>query len=173
MNSNEALAAYWGASSNTNEHTDWDPNLNPITWLHCSGQVGCFYLQANFCRRAAVCRVTIMQSLWSYDSHWLKTAFLCGHAHLHSGYHLPYNNAALFHSSLSSSSLVQGLPGAEHSQKGRLIGHFLTASSGFLLISKEKWSSYSYLGDLALCIHTFHDISHSAQHVASNTRGAG
>ena len=173
MNSNEALAAYWGASSNANERTDWDPNLNPITWLHCSGQVGCFYLQANFCRRAGVCRVAIMQSLWSYDSHWLKTAFLCGHPHLHSGYHLPYNNAALFHSSLSSSSLVRGLPGALHSQKGRLIGHFLTASSGFLLISKEKWSSYSYLGDLALCIHTFHDISHSAQHVSLNTRGAG
>lgn len=106
MNSNEALAAYWGASSNANERTDWDPNLNPITWLHCSGQVGCFHLQASFCRRAGVCTVAILQSLWSYDSHWLKTAFHCGHPHLHSGYHLPYNNAALFHSSLSSSSLV-------------------------------------------------------------------
>lgn len=72
MNSNETPAAYWGASSNTNEHADWGPHLNPITWLHCSGQVGCYYLQTSICGRAGVCRVAIMHSLWYYDSHWLK-----------------------------------------------------------------------------------------------------
>lgn len=74
-------------SLQTETHT-WIPSRGSIVQARWDISV----CRQAFCRRAGVCRVAIMHSLWSYDSHWLKTAFLCGHTHLHTGYYLPYNN---------------------------------------------------------------------------------
>lgn len=148
MNSNEALATYQRASSNTNEIANWDSHLNPVTWLHCSGQVGCFCLQESRCRRAGVCRVAIMHSLWSYDSHGLKTAFLCGCTHLHTGYY------SLIIIPFCFILLCPPL----HSYKGFLELRVLRGNANWsfsycyfdlLLTSKEKWVSHSHFSDLS------------------------
>lgn len=93
---------YWTLTSMQTEAHTWIPSRGSIVQARWDVSI---YRQAS-AGELEVCRVAIIHSLWSYDSHWLKTAFLCGYTHLHMGYYHPYDNAVLFHSSLSSSSLV-------------------------------------------------------------------